>query len=395
MRLICSAREAQPQRPPTTPCSTAPDHRAAAPACRSTSARCRDPGVYLFRDGLGRVLYVGKSVDVRSRARAHFAASTERAGWAPHAVSVDARSTRSELGALLLERKLIGELRPPGNKLLKGDNAPDVWIRCRFDIAFPVLEVARAPAAGLGVSVGPLHGRATAVELVEQLTSLFGLRHCGRKLPRRDSPSAYGQMGRCISPCLGDLDPNLYRARLDAALALFTGPGDGRPRVLAHVDAQMREAAAQQRYERAAWLRRRRKRLETLLERLGGALQASHARSRLVLAGHPVQEPPYDAFWLVSGRVVDWGPAPRRRRARAPHDRRAAPAPGHGAGAVIPAEAADDIRVVEDWLALHPDARVLELNGPPARDALWAFAYDEPSLSSYSNQDVRSAPVRS
>ena len=74
------------------------------------------------------------------------------------------------------------------------------------------------PRAGLGVSVGPLRGRAPAVELLEQLNSLFGLRHCGRKLPRRDCPSAYGQMGRCLSPCLGDLDPNLYRRRLDEAL---------------------------------------------------------------------------------------------------------------------------------------------------------------------------------
>jgi DNA polymerase III subunit epsilon len=341
----------------------------------------RTPGVYLFRDGLGRVLYVGKSVDVRSRARSHFSASVERAGWAAHAVSVDARPTRSELGALLLERELIGELRPPGNTLLKRDD-PSVWIRCRLDIPFPVLEVARSPAAGLGVSVGPLHGRATAVELVEQLTSIFGLRHCGRKLPRREHPSAYGQMGRCISPCLGDLDPNLYRARLDAALALFTGPDDGRAHVLAHVDAQMREASAQQRYERAAWLRRRRARLQTLLERLGGALRASHACSRLVLAGQPVAEPPFDAFWLVSGRVVDWGPLPDadalERRTIGALRRR----PGVGAGAVIPAEAAEDIRVAEDWLAQHPDARVLELSGPPARDALWSFAYGEPSLSS-------------
>jgi DNA polymerase-3 subunit epsilon len=353
------------------------------------------PGVYLFRDGLGRVLYVGKSVDVRSRARAHFRAGAARPSWAPHAASVDARSTRSELGALLLERRLIGELRPPGNKLLKGDD-PRVWIRCRFDIAFPVLEVARAPASGLGVSVGPLRGRATAVELVEQLTSLFGLRHCGRKLPRRDHPSAYGQMGRCISPCLGDLDPNLYRARLDEALALFTGPGDGRERVLAHVDAQMRAASKQQLYERAAWLRRRRARLETLLERLGGALRASHARSRLVLAGHPATSPPFDAFWLVGGRVVDWGPLPdadaleRRTIGALRHG------PGVRPGSVIPVEAAEDIGVAEDWLAAHPDARVLELSGPPARDALWAFAYSEgPTAISYSNQTLRSAPMRS
>ena len=61
------------------------------------------------------------------------------------------------------------------------------------------------------MTIGPLTGRKLVVELVEQLDSLFGLRHCGRRLPRRDHPSAYGQMGRCLSPCLGDLDPNLYR----------------------------------------------------------------------------------------------------------------------------------------------------------------------------------------
>ncbi len=80
------------------------------------------------------------------------------------------------------------------------------------------------------MNVGPLRGRATASELLEQLTSLFGLRHCGRRLPRREHPSAYGQMGRCLSPCLGDLDPNLYRRRLDAALALFERRGCGAER---------------------------------------------------------------------------------------------------------------------------------------------------------------------
>ena len=85
--------------------------------------------------------------------------------------------------------------------------------------------------------------------------SIFGLRHCGRRLPRRDHPSAYGQMGRCLSPCLGDLDPNLYRQRLDEALRLFQG--EGGLRLLEHVEAQMRTASAERRFERAAWLRRR------------------------------------------------------------------------------------------------------------------------------------------
>ena len=113
------------------------------------------------------------------------------------------------------------------------------------------------PAAGHAVTIGPLRGRRLAPELVEQLDSLFGLRHCGRRLVLREHPSAYGQMGRCLSPCLGDLDPNLYRRRLDEALRLFVGGADGGERLLGPRRGQMRAAAAQQRYERAAWLRRR------------------------------------------------------------------------------------------------------------------------------------------
>ncbi|HET9720421.1 MAG TPA: exonuclease domain-containing protein, partial [Solirubrobacteraceae bacterium] len=187
-----------------------------------------DPGVYIFRDRAGRPLYVGKSISIRSRARAHFAPATQRAAWTQKAELVDYRATASELGALIVENRLIKQLRPPGNVRLSPGAERPAYIRCRLDIAFPILEVASAPAAGHGVTIGPFTSRRHAAELVEQLDSLFGLRHCGRQLPRREHPSAYGQMGRCLSPCLGDLDPNLYRRRLDEVLRLFTGGVDAR-----------------------------------------------------------------------------------------------------------------------------------------------------------------------
>src|SRR5215210_308936 len=244
----------------------------------------KDPGVYIFRDADGRPLYVGKSICLRTRARAHF---TQPVAWTGQAEHVDYQPTESELGALVLENRLIKRLLPPGNVNLKKQADGYVYLRCRLDIPYPILEVAREPAAGHAVCVGPVRGRAAAAELVEQLNSLFGLRHCGRGLPRRAHPSAYGQMGRCLSPCLGDLDPNLYRERLDAALALFVAEPDGGAALLAHVEAQMRAASADRRYERAAWLARRMRRLESLLDRLGGVLRAAHAGSRLVLAPHP------------------------------------------------------------------------------------------------------------
>src|SRR4051794_36427187 len=78
-----------------------------------------DPGVYLFRNAAGQVLYVGKSVALRTRARAHFAPSAEHAPWTGQADVVDHRATESELGALVLENRLVKQLAPPGNVRLK------------------------------------------------------------------------------------------------------------------------------------------------------------------------------------------------------------------------------------------------------------------------------------
>ena len=277
-----------------------------------------DPGVYLFRDGAGKILYVGKSVSIRSRARAHFAPSSPPAAWTGQAQLVDYRTTGSELGALILESRLIAELKPPGNKrLTKQRDDRLVYIRCRLDIEYPILDVAPDPAAGHAVSIGPVDGRRLALELVEQLDSLFGLRHCGRRLPRREYPSAYGQMGRCLSPCLGDLDPNLYRRRLDQALRLFAGgqrdPGT-RPgqALLDHLDDEMRRASVERRYERAQALHRRAGRLRAILARLDGVLESTHARPLLVLARHPSTTGARGV--LAGGRPVGRLRGDRRRR---------------------------------------------------------------------------------
>ncbi len=371
-----------------------------------------DPGVYLFRDAVGATLYVGKSVSIRSRARAHFAPSSAPAQWTAHATIVDYRATRSELGALVLENRLIKQLKPAGNVRLARQDDRLVYIRCRLDIPFPILEVATEPASGHAVTIGPLRGRRLAQELVEQLDSLFGLRHCGRRLPRREYPSAYGQMGRCLSPCLGDLDPNLYRRRLDAALGLFVQDADGGQALIAHVTAQMQLAAEERAYERAAWLRRRIRRLRSIVEHLGGVLQATHARARLIVARHPSDARQADAFWLVGGRLVDWGPAdepppadgaPLADRPPCPGD---APAPVslearvealaartqaalarggrasvHAVGTHVPPDEVDEVRIIGGWLASHPEAEQLVLDPLPTRDQLAALAAGLGALS--------------
>jgi DNA polymerase-3 subunit epsilon len=323
-----------------------------------------DPGVYVFRDDRGRPLYVGKSVSLRSRARAHFCAP---AGWTERAEVVDYRPTNSELGALVLENRLIKKWQPAGNRKLKRTDR-HVFLRCRLDIPYPVLEVAAEPAVGNAVNVGPLGSRALAGELADQLTSLYRLRHCGRSLKLREHPSAYGQMGRCVSPCLGDLDPNAYRRQLDAALAHFEGSEPGQE-LLSEIDRRIDEASAGRRYERAAALLRRRGRLAWVLERLEGILRATHSAPRLMLVRHPVK-PRFDAFWIVRGRLADWGPLPGHselvdRTEAAVERARASRGP-------VPADEVDELRIVWGWLAEHGPAE-LPLDPAPAPEALQRF----------------------
>jgi len=323
------------------------------------SALPRDPGVYVFRDERGRPLYVGKSMSLRTRARSHFCAP---AGWTERAEIADYRATNSELGALVLENRLIKRWRPTGNTALKRTDRW-VYVRCRLDIEYPVLEVGPEPAEGHAVSIGPLRGKAAARELADHLTSMFRLRHCGRRLQRREHPSIYGQMGRCCSPCLGDLDPNAYRRQVDAALSLFDGRGDGGALLLKRLDDDIRDASAARRYERAAALVRRRERLEGVIARLGGVLRAVHAAPRLVLAAHPTAER-WDALWIVGGRVADWGALAGSSEVVERTDAvLSAPPPAR-----LRPDDVDEVRIVAAWVAEHePLALDLDPAPTPAR----------------------------
>jgi DNA polymerase-3 subunit epsilon len=345
-----------PRRRPKSEARRPGRHRPPAERPADLKKLPKDPGVYIFRDARGKPLYVGKSISLRTRARAHFCAP---AGWTEKAEIVDYKSTHSELGALVLENRLIKEMKPPGNAKLKRTDGY-VYVRCRLDIPYPVLEVGDEPAPGHAVNIGPLRGKALADELIGQLQSVFGLRQCGRRMKLREHPSIYGQMGRCMSPCLNDLDPNAYRRKLDEALGMFDGSGPAGERLMEHLDERMAAASAERRYERAGAILRRRERLGSLFERLSGMLEATHAASRLVLAQHPTAAR-FDAFWIVGGKVVDWGPLPSdpgevEARTQVAVLKRPTP---------LKPEEVDEVRIVAGWIAAKmPEELPLERGGP-------------------------------
>jgi excinuclease ABC subunit C len=215
------------------------------------------PGVYLFRDRDGKVIYVGKARVLRDRVRSYFQAGRVsdplRDALAVDIADLDLIVTDSEIEALALENNMIKRHRPRYNVLLRDDkNHP--WLRLTLTEDYPRLYVVRR-AGGDGDAYGGPYipaklGRRTA----GVVHKLFGIRSCKEVLNgRRPRPCLQYDIGRCLAPCVAEVcPPERYRqAAEDAALFL-----EGRTEeVVRRLRASMSQAAEEHRFEEAASLR--------------------------------------------------------------------------------------------------------------------------------------------
>ena len=318
----------------------------------------KDPGVYVFRNADGRPLYVGKSVCLRTRARAHFTTPGEWTGDAEH---VDYQPTHSELGALVLENRLIKALKPPGNKKLKKTPDGYVYLRCRLDIPLPDPRGrARARAAATASRSGRCAGRPRQRSSSSSSTRCSPCATAGASCRAATIRRPTGRWAAASRPACGT------STRTSTASGSTPRSGSSRARTAAPRCSPTSTARC---------ARRRPSSASSAPPGCGAAtrgcgscssgsaacMRAIHAGSRLVLAAHPTDAARRDAFWIVGGRVVDWGALPEdpdELAARTADALRAAPRPELG-GWLRPDEIAE-ARIVGLWLAAH-EARVHEL----------------------------------
>ncbi|MBX0324227.1 excinuclease ABC subunit C [Halomicroarcula sp. F13] len=213
----------------------------------------REPGVYQFEDDEGRVLYVGKAVDLRDRVRSYADPRSRRiAKMVDRAAVVDFAVTDTETQALLLEANLIKRHRPPYNVRLKDDKSyPLVQLT---DHAVPRIEVTRDPDDG-AIVYGPFTDKGRVETVVKALRETYGLRGCSdHKYSTRDRPCLDYEMGICTAPCTGEISEADYAADVESVERFF----EGEVGVLADpLRREMAAAAEAQEFERAANLRDR------------------------------------------------------------------------------------------------------------------------------------------
>jgi excinuclease ABC subunit C len=234
------------------------------------------PGVYLFRDAGGRVLYIGKAKSLRPRVRSYFQQGGDgrpQLGRLPGMVAdVEVIVTGNEAEALHVEQNLVKRHRPPFNVRLRDDKSfPYIAVTVEDD--YPRVMFTRERHRRGVVYFGPYANAKKVRETLDVLNRVFQYRPCEGPKPGRHSgiPCLDYHIERCKAPCVGYIDKDAYRQLIDGVIEFLSG--ETRP-ILRDLERRMQEAAADERFEDAARYRNRLFAIRHLAER-----QAADRRS--------------------------------------------------------------------------------------------------------------------
>ncbi|MFP5354625.1 MAG: excinuclease ABC subunit UvrC, partial [Gemmatimonadota bacterium] len=226
------------------------------------------PGVYLWKDAEGTVLYVGKAKRLRSRARSYFTsdhvASLKTQALVRLIAELDTIVVPTEAHALILEANLIKEYRPRFNIALRDDKSYP-YIKVTLQEPFPRVFVTRIVRSDGGRYFGPFTDVGAMRRALNVVKRIFTVRSSHYALPDEvpDRPCLDYHIGRCKAPCVGYQDEADYRAMIDEVVLFL----DGRTaEVMKRVRERMHEASQSLNFERAAELRDALLRLEHLEE---------------------------------------------------------------------------------------------------------------------------------
>jgi len=258
----------------TNPADDAPEHDF---GFRRAAAKVREfpqtPGVYLMKDSVGRVIYVGKAKSLRSRAGSYFQQGAKEewrtADWVHEICDIDYIECESEVDALLMESRLVKDIQPKHNKELKDDKTfPYLMITTRED--FPRVEVTREPK-DRGVKLyGPFANAGDLRSAMQILQRIFKFRTCSLDIDDGDEkwkwyrPCLLASIDQCTAPCNLRIGKEAYRRDIRRLQMFLDGKKSS---LLKQMNKEMEEAAKALEFETAARLRDEIKMLETLDKR--------------------------------------------------------------------------------------------------------------------------------
>jgi excinuclease ABC subunit C len=225
------------------------------------------PGVYLFNDGRGRVIYVGKARSIRKRVASHFSKqpSSGLGDLRREIEGIDFLVTETEAEALLAEQQFIKRHRPRFNIRLRDDKSYP-YVGVSLDEEFPRVYFTRERHRPNRAYFGPFSSARRVRETLDLLGKLFQYRTCEGPEPGRRSgvPCLDYYIKRCQAPCVGYIERDEYRRNIEAIMDFLSGRYREIERDL---EREMSDASEAEEFERAAVYRDRLTAVRSLMER--------------------------------------------------------------------------------------------------------------------------------
>jgi excinuclease ABC subunit C len=225
------------------------------------------PGVYLFRDEKGKVIYVGKAISIRKRIASHFSNPVTRGAVEMTSVidSVEFVLVSSETEALLTEQGFIKQYRPRFNIRLRDDKSYP-YIAISMDEDYPRVYFTRERHRRNRLYFGPYSNAKRVRSTLDTLGKVFMIRSCTAAEPgrRSGSPCLDYHIKRCGAPCVDYVSRDEYREGIDGVVRFLSGRYRDIEREL---EQRMKDASAVQEYEQAAVEHNRLRAVRSLLER--------------------------------------------------------------------------------------------------------------------------------
>lgn len=329
---------------------------------------CADrPGVYRMLSADGEIVYVGKSKRIRSRLMSYFRCAypeDKGARILREAERIEWDYTPSEFAALLAELRLIKRYRPRFNVAMKRDARHFAFIKLTRGPAPKLLVVRGAGQDDSAIYYGPFQGALRVNEAIRELNDVLGLRDCAldRRMHFSDQQELFQlqprtpgciryEVKKCLGPCIAACSADDYSERIEVARAFLDGTDDRPIHTLRH---DMEAAAERLEFERAASLRDKLHRLESLKEQFIRFRFAVETLSFVyAVPGHDGDN---RVYVIRRGRVRAELPAPRTVRERAALRRTVADVfdRAEHKGAQIPTHEIDELLLLSSWFRRFP-----------------------------------------
>ena len=261
-------------------------------------------GCYLMKDVDGKVIYVGKAVNLRSRVRSYFHASANHERriqkLVSHIQDIEWIVVDSELEALILEMNLIKKHRPHYNVRLKDDKRYP-YIKVHWADPFPTVTVTRQMQQDGARYFGPYTSVWAVHQTLDLLRKIFPFLTCDREITGKDERAClYFDIKLCTAPCIGMIDLASYRQMISDLCEFLEGRTE---KIVTRLQFDMEKAAEEMRYERAASIRDQMRAIETVVERQK-IISSEYIDSDVLALARSNGEACVQVFFIRGGKLI-------------------------------------------------------------------------------------------